>query len=615
MSEAIPDKVAIVAVKEPSIDLAQPKYGVLLGPQTVGWQQYPASSVSAGSISISANQPDRKTLISRRCYLQLNASFTFTGQCPGGGIPLLNLGMSDGFRAFPITSVVNAMTMKLAGKAVSLGQMNQLWAFLLRYHNEVLSRDRNYSITPAMLDQYQEYAQGLAQNNNPLAGYGSNPAEMSRGGWTQSQIFNLVNPAPGGAGIATASFDVVLQEPLLLSPFLFARGDQETDLIGLDNFNFQATFDPLARMWSRFNIAGGSTIDPANPAHSIIVNLTGAQLLFRQSTPQPTTMIPRELNFSYYNPVIFQQSGATLIAPGASTTLVSSVITLPGIPRRVYIWASEVQQNLTYLSSDTAFSLQNLTFKWGTHVFLREATALDLYNIAVKNGVCLSWPQWTTFVGSVLCLEMGSDIGLSPTESAGSDGKYQLQITAQVTNENPSRSVLPNLNIVAVQEGLIQIRDGTVYINENPVSGEDVLRAKAGSEGLYKRSESVYGGGIVAGGGFKDFARAVKKTVKVVRKGVEYGKKGLELARRAAPIAREGLALARLASGGAPPLRRPVRGRAAIRAAMRGRGFAEEEEEYEDVVEEDEDAAGGAYDDEEEAEEEEEEDAVSAFHR
>ena len=455
MSATVPTPVDVVAVVEPIVNITpKPKYGVIEGPETVSWQPMPASSVSNSNIQIQANMPNRGTIIDRRVWIQLFANFAITGTVPGGGVPLLAFGTSDAFRAFPITSCTDTMSMKIGGKSVTCGNMQQIWPFLFRYHNPIVQRDIDYSVTPAQLDQFQEYSQGLASNRSPFAPYGTNTAEMSRGGWTASQITALVNPAPVAPGTVTATFSVVLQEPLLLSPFLFAKGDEEAGFISVDQFNYSQTFSSLSRMWSRFNQVGGSVVDPTIAGQGVVVTLTGAQLLFRQLTPNPMVAVPRSLSYSYFNPVLYQTQGPTAIVPGATTTLQSSVITLPGIPRRIYIWASEVFTNLTFLTSDTMFAIDNVTLKWGTKTYLREATPIQLYSIAIKNGSNLSWPQWTSFCGGILCLQMGSDVGLSVTESAGSEGKFQIQVALTCRNLNPTRTILPNLNIVAVQEGV-----------------------------------------------------------------------------------------------------------------------------------------------------------------
>jgi hypothetical protein len=405
---------------------------------------------------------------------------------------------------------------------------------------------------------------------------------MSRGGWTASQITALVNPAPvGAAPLVTATFSVTLQEPLLMSPFLFAKNDHEAAFIGVDQFNFSATFDSLARMWSRFNQVGGSVVDPTIAGHGVAVTFTGAQLLFRQMTPSALVAIPRSLAYSYFNPVLYQTQGPTAIVPGAATTLQSSVITLPGIPRRLYVWASEVFANQTFLTSDTMFAIDKVVVKWGTKTYLAEATPIDLYNIAVKNGVDLSWPQWSSFCGGMLCLEMGADIGLAVTESAGSEGKFQIQVALTCRNLNPSRTILPNLNIIGVQEGVIEIRDGTVFVNENPVTARDVMNARSVPGITYKKTESIYGGGIVGGDFFGDLWSGLKKGANVVSR----------IAEGVAPIAGlvPGLSpyasaigkyapIVRAVTGGKRGARKaPMRGGRALLRRLRGRGLFDEE--------------------------------------
>lgn len=499
MSGALPDNTPVVSIKEPIVDIdRKQKYAVLLGPKVVQWQHFPAASVSNSNVTISCNQPSRETIIDRRVYLQLTLAFSFTGSTTGGN--LLQLGTYDGFRAYPISSTITSQSMSIGSQVVTQGNFNQYWPYLLRYHNFVNNRQFDYSITPSMLDQYQEYADWATYGSarNPLSLYGENSTESSRGAFN-SQITSLSNTT------TTASFNVVITEPIFMSPFIFARDDHEKGLIGVDTMSYQAQFGDLTRMWCH-STAGGSTLS------GLTVSITAAQLLFRQLSPSDVQSIPRSLSYPYFNIVSYtSSSNVGAVAAGASATLVSSVITVPGVPRRIYVFAREQQQDLTYAKSDAMFNISASTVLWETQTFLSQATPVDLYRMSVKNGCSLSWPQWTFFVGSIMCIEMGSDIGLPPTQAPGKEGKFQLQV--QVTTKNiGSRTITPTLYVVAVFEGEFQIVGGTAYISQNVLTGMDVMDARPGDDITYKTPKSIFGGDF-----FKDLGRIAKKVLPVVR--------------------------------------------------------------------------------------------------
>ncbi len=164
------------------------------------------------------------------------------------------------------------------------------------------------------------------------------------------------------------------------------------------------------------------------------------QLLFRYSTPNELQAIPQSLTYPYYVVDRYPYDFGATIAAGASSTLVSNNIQLKSIPERIYVVARN--NNTTMLAdpyhTDTFMAITGIRVNWNNYSgLLSNATQADLYRMSQKAGCSLSWQQWsglgmyvsgsnTTQLagpGSVLCICMGDDIGLSDTEAPGQNNR------------------------------------------------------------------------------------------------------------------------------------------------------------------------------------------------
>ena len=141
------------------------------------------------------------------------------------------------------------------------------------------------------------------------------------------------------------------------------------------------------------------------------------------------------------------------------------------------------------------------------------ATAWDLYKMSVKNHCNLSWNEWSggpvysagslsTVVGTVgspICIEMGTDIGLKDTEAPGMLGQFQFQATLNVVNTNQTSSVTPTLVVCVVSEGTFTIIDNRSVSQIGVVSAQDVLDAKQHLSDYvdYENVPEVNGGNFV----------------------------------------------------------------------------------------------------------------------
>jgi hypothetical protein len=152
-----------------------------------------------------------------------------------------------------------------------------------------------------------------------------------------------------------------------------------------------------------------------------------------------------------------------------------------------------------------------------------------------KNGVEMSWEQWSNHVGSVIAIDFGLDIGLSEAECPGlsGDGQYNFVVTANFVNTNPTDTVAYDAYVVAVQEGTMLIETNHAMLATGVVTRQDVISSLNAPEVPFVATEKIYGGGSFWGD-LKKFASSAFSAAKSAPK---YIKEGIQLAKDIAPYA------------------------------------------------------------------------------
>jgi len=167
------------------------------------------------------------------------------------------------------------------------------------------------------------------------------------------------------------------------------------------------------------------------------------------------------------------------------------------VPQLIYIFISPRDSDTTYLTTDTFLSIETITCTWQNQDgILSSASVFDLYQMSVKNGCNMSYRQWTYDCGSVLCLEMGTDINLQNTDAAGVRGLYNWSFQVTVRNQTKV-PVIPQINCLVSLEGIVSISaENSVIRSVGVLSQENVLQTIAtGQIVAYTPPRNVYGGG------------------------------------------------------------------------------------------------------------------------
>lgn len=279
--------------------------------------------------------------------------------------------------------------MTINNDTITQAPVSQYWTALLRYHNKFeSSRFGQLSLTPSMLDQFQQYTDGTGSIRNPLAPYGDNSYENTRGGY--SGLVVLSNTS------TQANLVLTVYEPIFISPFVFGCESNYTSaLVGVQNMSYTSVLGNISRVLSL--TADQGTIGSPNgliTITSVTSQLQAASLLFEYLTPDPLNPIPRSITSSYFSLVSYPTKSSAPIAPGQNVSLTMQSVQVTSIPRRLYIYAREDDSVQTPFSSDCFMSLATnanpITLTWNNNQFLSQATTADkkcriAMRIAMKN--------------------------------------------------------------------------------------------------------------------------------------------------------------------------------------------------------------------------------------
>ncbi len=498
-------QVPLTKLIVPTINIgAKKEYVICKGPQDSTWQQFQAQNLNNNQINITSNPPSRQHVINRQAFVLAQYTLTITGTAGAGGL-MVQPGL-DAPRAYPISQSLNTLQCTLNNDNFSV-TLNQYWNALLRYHHKSSQAQFN-SLTPSYLDAYQEYSDFTnpffgGSNKNALGGYGEvadgDGGASGSGGRQGFSQFQIVSDTGG-----TAVVKMIVCEPIFMPPWnwsdCMAQG-----FIGIENMSWTFTFGDLtSELWSHNNTsAGHSTIT------SIAVAINQFEVMLNFQT-LPLDIIPPQMSVYPYFEVIpystpamtvpAQPSPATL--PLTSQALVFNSIQLKSIPQRMYIFAQEDLSQMTFsnggVSKTNTFGvISNLNITFNNKVgLLSTMSQQQLYAMSQQNGCNMSYPAWSQYVGSVIAVDFSKDLSLDTNLAAGLIGNFQLGCIAQVANPRPSggRSVNYVLWIVVVNEGVMNIVNGSVSHQVGVFDATNVLSAPVNNSLTWKKTQQVYGG-------------------------------------------------------------------------------------------------------------------------
>ncbi len=494
-----------VSVVDPRLNYnAEQIFSVIKAGQIVNNQSFPAQAPIGSSLTFNCTLPSRNTAVSRKMLLFMAWTYTVTGTNTSGGFLL-----QEGFfgpRSYPNHSAISNATIRVGDSAVTQSEINtyinQLMWYKQRMADEVM---REMTISPVYPDQSMDYADTAASGRNPLAVYNdSSSLETSRGGFSgfsvETQTINNT----------TAVVHLNCCEEILISPFVYGQGsDMDTAFIGLDQINFSFSLDLSRGLSIQQN--QGVLVPSTLVIEGITSRVDGANLIMQYITPPLTIPRPMRVAYPYASIVRYQTSFSHQPFGARNFQIPANNIQLNSIPRALYIYAARADASRTSFMTDAVFPVAGangtspsapLTIQYNNNPgFFTTTTSYDLYLMCVKNGLQMSYTQWSREVGSIICIDVGSgDLGLSLLESPSLNGNYNLQITCRFDNYFPDPDgVDPVLNVIAVYDGVFNIIDGSSSTTQSVLSAGDINAAKTDDHvAVFEKSVSITGGSFLS---------------------------------------------------------------------------------------------------------------------
>ena len=546
-----PQKINPVAVYDPRLLINNERdYAVLKGAQSILYKKYATTSISNSSLTFACPPPSGSIIVDRKVKLYCPIRLTLKGT-PAINTPLLQRD-HDAPRAFGLMKSLQTMICTINNQSVSINMADVIGP-LLQYNNDVDLKMGQYSVTPTYQDQYQEYSSGVANARNSLGLYGDTVDETMTGNAGFPNFVIVQNPISlNGTTELTAIVDIAFCEPLFISPFVWGKANaggfyNVTTLDFVFNFLSGANGN---RFWSHDDSAGPNLAGPITSATFQIGGTQGAQsfndtdgnsplMFFQYLTPNqqqivgPMTSIPYPL-FD----ILSYQTTDTPMVPGAIKTIIGNNIQLGTIPRRMYIYAREQNQDFYNSTSkcDAYMQITGISMQYQNQSGLfSSASQIQLFEISKKNHYGGSFAQWSGgpvyannatwggpglnpgvkvgTIGTVLCLEFGTDLGLQDVlDAPGKLSASTLQL--QVTCKNiAGRTITPTLFVVTVVEGIFEVES----LNRSTTSigvltSRDILDAMQRPGVNYQDIQEVNGGDFWSG--LKDFGQKIHGFVK-----------------------------------------------------------------------------------------------------
>ena len=518
-------KLNTVQVLDPRVIVENERdYAIFKAGSQTTWKQYTSTSISQAAINFSCPPPSGGIFVDRCVYFYLPVRISITATPAIGGY-VLNKGR-DAPRSYPIMGSLESIKATINNYTCTISIGDVIHA-LTNYNTDQKLKNHHFSTSPVYPDQSQNYS-SLASNatiRNPLGGY-ENYGDEAVSGRGAFPFVIVSNPVQAGTGPITAVVDCAFCENIILPPFHWGNTQSSAffNVNAMDfTFNFYNQF--ANRMWSRNEldpnascsaVFGGSVGGPTS-----FGSTTGNSpyLFFQYITPQETQILSPSLAISYpyfdvqryFTDLPDLQIGATNVMCNSNTFQLNS------IPRRMYIYVRE--QNNTLLSNcaytDSYCPITTLSLQFlNKNGLLNSANQMQLYQMCVKNHCNLTWDQWsggpvisaTNFqaasygtVGSVLCIEFASDVGLDSLDAPGKIMQSTVQVTVSINNVS-GRVMHPSLVIVPILEGVFTIEGlGRASTNVGVITSQDILDAKSKPSISYKDVEHVNGGNFFSG--------------------------------------------------------------------------------------------------------------------
>ncbi len=509
------------------------------------FQTFPAQNVTNNSITLQANPPGKNYVVDNELMQYFECTFTITATNSDAVARHIfeEVGLSGqetAPRSYPLARCSETVNMQINSSNISTN-LNDYLNSIDRYNYDEQDNKTFYSTTPTMLDNTTNYDNTYNKPQRDVINgdvYQSGYMD-SRGSYVNYEITS--NPSIAAAATGTAVVVIKGYEKLMLSPFYY----QKTGLVGIQTMTYTITLGDLTRMLCRRTITPVGNGVPLVWA-SCTPHMDVFQLQVKFITPKLLDRIPKNTVYDYIEYEAHNSTNSSSLAASAQRTFTMSASNLSAIPSKIFVRVADAKSDLGFLPA-TALNggltnpdvsrtrLDSITVQWGGRSgILSNASPRQLYNIAVENGLKMSWADYSENCGSIFCIDVAKDIGLKSNEAVGLLSAPQLGMNVQVTNISGRAIPNPTLYVTVVYDGVWTNMNGAISKVTGVVSQIDALKNIEQPE-MVERSlekESPLGGRI---GGMNPLALAsfVKSMIKSGSEAVDkinpLLKKGVEL--------------------------------------------------------------------------------------
>jgi len=487
-------------------------YVVDIGPANFTPLQQNSASLDQSALRFVLNPP-QGTFLSPYVVIELamnfSASATTTLIPPGQAV--LNYGSTDALRSWPLASITSVLSTTFNGANITYNMSDFIHEIMRYQHNKGSLKS---SSSPIELDNSQQYSDVHGSLFNPLGGYASSTPDRPMRG-----CFKVVSSLTRVDGALTYNdIQVKFWEYIPVAPFLYAGPPRTQALYGVQelvlNFNFA---NSLTRAWSHCVGAGNVALNSfaasfSAPTGSALPAITSAICRYEVMKPNVVQELGMKNIYQYYDRNRSFTDG-TAIAYGASSTIQSANYQIAAIPERMYLFVKKQPGSLTYADTDSYYRIDQIQISLGSESTLLSGASIDqLYKFSADNGIIDKFDEFRDRVGSVLCLEFGSQIQLPVTYAPGVTVQDQIQAKVWFTNIDATGgkdAAVPTLCMVLETGGILTLDWGVGATNVGGVDRAQVLEAKKVASNTYKEVSQIAGG--------FNFGKLIKSATPVAR--------------------------------------------------------------------------------------------------
>ncbi|KKL04255.1 hypothetical protein LCGC14_2617890, partial [marine sediment metagenome] len=386
MSLSVDKNIRLFKVVDPTIDgNTRQAFGVLQGPNLSDFVQITANS-SNQSTSQFIVRPPSNIYVGRQIFIKMPVTFTFTGTSPVNQ-GLLQSGF-DAPRAFPLHSIMESLLLKLNNSSVSVVPREIQKAFIWSNTRRNRLLEDNWSLTPTMPDQSQDYSELIGSIRNPLNSY----IDSVDGAIPPRGAFRVDGPIVNTGTDATLQY--TFTEALQISPLVWER-DHELGFPHIRDITLEIVWSSnKSLMWSH------DATSPGTSLNTPLVTLGSPSILVKFIEPPLTIPIPEIVSLPLFNITNFKNDkNITLGVFGSGTditTIISNNIELQSVPSLITVFVKRRDSDDAFTKTSTFLSITNVSISWDSRSgILSSASQEQLYDMSRKNGLNMSWSNFS----------------------------------------------------------------------------------------------------------------------------------------------------------------------------------------------------------------------------